>query len=821
MPTTCSPNRLLPRLLVFAVVLGVLPGAALAQTVPEHFDECPAAAQTALRAARSDFDLTGLSFAMATAGRLNCAGAVGLADEATGRAARSTTVMRIGSISKPITAMAILKLMEAGRLSLDDRIIDRLADLVPSGGVADQRWTRVTLRNLLQHALGWDRAIGGEPIQSSRAISTALGIRGPATSADVARWMFGQSLHFEPGTRYAYTGVAYAMLALVVERVAGMPYERYTRETLLEPLGIRTSMRVGRTLEEGRSQPNEPLRHEAVYHQPAGTPPGPSVFPWVVGDVANPYGQWYNESLEGSGGWVATAPALVRFIDAVFGRTNSPSIFTPSTLAAIQARPSFIPVSDPSYVGLGWAIIPVASGNRITFSGGLRGTMSRVYYLPNGRSYAHISNYSDDNQPNLAALLDNQIFNGVASLPGAANDLSTNAAYIDAQALVPQVRSQKGVVSATSGEPGIAPGSRFAVLGWRLSGFTTTAPGGVPLTRLEDVEVRINGQAAGIYSVSPERVEAQVPASIGLGTATLVILRSNVAGEPEPIEIRNLTTTGPPGPPTAVQATATGNTLRLSWGAPVSGAAPTGYTLIARSGPGAPPLLTLPLTTSPFMAVAPNGTFHLSLTATNASGTSPESAGVSVSFPGVVVAPGPPTSLAAQVSGDTASFTWALPVNGGVPSQLLLLAGVTPGFTAPVAALPLAATSTTVSVPAVPPGTYYVRLLAQNDGGSSPPSNEVTVTVAGLTAPGAPTLSASVAGSTVSVSWIPGNGGPPSSYFLVATVTPGGAPVASVPLAGAGATFPGVPSGTYYLQLTASNAAGTSPPSNQVVVTVP
>ena len=106
-----------------------------------------------------------------------------------------------------------------------------------------------------------------------------------------------------------------------------------------------------------------------------------------------------------------------------------------------------------------------------------------------------------------------------------------------------------------------------------------------------------------------------------------------------------LTTTGPPGPPTAVQATATGNTLRLSWGAPVSGAAPTGYTLIARSGPGAPPLLTLPLTTSPFMAVAPNGTFHLSLTATNASGTSPESAGVSVSFPGVVVAPGPPTSL--------------------------------------------------------------------------------------------------------------------------------------------------------------------------------
>ena len=133
----------------------------------------------------------------------------------------------------------------------------------------------------------------------------------------------------------------------------------------------------------------------------------------------------------------------------------------------------------------------------------------------------------------------------------------------------------------------------------------------------------------------------------------------------------------------------------------------------------------------------------------------------------------------------------------------------------------MAAPASSLSVPGVPIGTFYVRLVAQNAGGTSAPSNEVSLTVAGASAPGAPSLSASAAGNTVNVSWSPGSGGAPASYTLSASVTPGGAPIVSMPLGGTSASFPGVPSGTYYLRLTATNAGGTSPASNQVTVTVP
>lgn len=275
-----------------------------------------------------------------------------------------------------------------------------------------------------------------------------------------------------------------------------------------------------------------------------------------------------------------------------------------------------------------------------------------------------------------------------------------------------------------------------------------------------------------------------------------------------------------PAAPTGLRAGVSGNTLNLTWNAPAAGSAPTGYALVARFAAGGPVAASVPLgLATSFSSAVPNGTYVLSVQASNAQGAGPESATVTVTVPVAPQAPARPT-LSVDVSGTTVSFSWTVPSTGGLPDVYVFEAGLTPGFATPLAALPFRGTSA-VTFAGVPAGTYYARITAQNGGGASPVSNEVSFTIGGGAAPAAPTLHAPIVqGHTVTVTWNAGAGGAPAGYTLLASLTPGGAPIASVPLSGTGITIPGVPAGTYYLRLTATNGSGTSAPSNEIAVTV-
>lgn len=524
-------------------VLGMFAVAVLAiGQVPSTFDNCPAAIQDVLQSLVSQHKLTGAQFAIAPNGVLTCAGAIGYADSTTKRELTPTSLMRIGSITKTITGMAIAKLFETGNLKLDDKAIDYVKDLQGVNGPRDARWRNVTILHLLQHSTGWDRAIGGEPIQNTVAIAQTLGIRAPATASDVIRWWLQQNLHFDPGTKASYTGVEYSLLALIVERASGLPFEQYVQQEILSPANVRTSMRVGRTLPEGRAFPNDPAYFETVYYNDLA--PIASVFPYITGTVQHPYGEWYNEALEGSGGWTANAPALLRYVNKMFGRGATASLFKPETIQAIQARPSYEPSSATFWFGIGWQIIPAANGFTISFSGGLRGTIAYVRFLANGNSFAFITNTTSESDPDAANDITTQLNSKIGPLATSGSNLFATAKYTDATTRVPTIRAEKGVVQGASFEHGITVGSWFSIIGWNFAN-TTRLWGGADFTRgdilptnLDGIEVKINGQSAAVYYISPTQINAQVPNLNVTGTAILQVFRDGVASQPEPVEIR-------------------------------------------------------------------------------------------------------------------------------------------------------------------------------------------------------------------------------------------------------------------------------------------
>lgn len=153
----------------------------------------------------------------------------------------------------------------------------------------------------------------------------------------------------------------------------------------------------------------------------------------------------------------------------------------------------------------------------------------------------------------------------------------------------------------------------------------------------------------------------------------------------------------------------------------------------------------------------------------------------------------------------------------------MLEAGTGPGL-ANIASLALAAGSLTFQTAAVPPGTYFVRVRARNDGGTSGPSNEAVLVVAAPT-PGAPTsLSAAVApGGIVTLTWnAPVTGSTVTGYRLEAGSAAGLANLAAMTLAAGPTTFAtsGVPPGRYYVRVRALSTGVAGAPSNEVVVVV-
>jgi hypothetical protein len=209
------------------------------------------------------------------------------------------------------------------------------------------------------------------------------------------------------------------------------------------------------------------------------------------------------------------------------------------------------------------------------------------------------------------------------------------------------------------------------------------------------------------------------------------------------------------------------------------------------------------------------------------------------SFLGVAGAtPAAPENLTASVTGHTVTLTWLAGGQGsGEDIGIILGCVLNPGscryvITASLspggpAVASLTVTTSSLTIPNVPDGVYYVRVHAVRPDGHGPPSDGVILVVPGGSGPcpappDPPTsLTGSASGSVVMLSWsAPAGGCPPERYAVQAGSAPG---LSNVAIANVGAvTFlsAAAPSGSYYLRVVALNAFGGSSPSNEVLLTV-
>lgn len=181
----------------------------------------------AIERERADKGLAAVSIALVDGDDVVWADGFGAQDAAEEVPATASTVYRVGSVSKLFTDIAIMQLVEAGRLDLDAPVRTWLPRFAPDNGSG----TPITLRHLMAHRSGLIR----EPPAGHYFDDGGTDLSATVTSLN------GTPLIYEPGARTKYSNAGIAVVGYVLEAVEGEPFARYLRREVLEPLGMDAS----------------------------------------------------------------------------------------------------------------------------------------------------------------------------------------------------------------------------------------------------------------------------------------------------------------------------------------------------------------------------------------------------------------------------------------------------------------------------------------------------------------------------------------------------------------------------------------------------
>ena len=297
-----------------------------------------------------DTGIPGASLAIVRDGQVSTTAAFGTADS-TGRPMTADTPFVIGSVSKPITATAVLQLVDAGKIELDapvQRYLPDFALATPSAAAA------ITVRQLLDQTSGLPPAAGARPL-TGPVTDLASQVRALADVAPAAA----------PGVAYAYSNANYLILGLIVERVSGQPYARYVEDHVFAPLAMTHASADRATgVANGLSQ-----AHRLWFGLPH------EVTPLDRPDLAP------------AGFLMASASDLGRFVAAQVdgGTLDGQRILSASATAEMQQGVATMGLGDPGRYGLGWADGSLGDVRMVGHVGSTTDMASAVFFSPEQR----------------------------------------------------------------------------------------------------------------------------------------------------------------------------------------------------------------------------------------------------------------------------------------------------------------------------------------------------------------------------------------------------------------------------------------------------
>jgi CubicO group peptidase (beta-lactamase class C family) len=349
-----------------------------------------------------NYDIKGASVAVAREGKLVYARGFGYASLTDSMPAEPYHRFRIASVSKLVTAVAIMKLQEEGRLSVNDHVFgpDGILDDTLFANPKDKRVFDITVGHLLAHEGGWSQRYGDQMFMPE-VIARTLDVPMPVDTRTIIRFALDKNLHFTPGAGQSYSNLGYSILGLVIEKVSGMGYEEYCSREVLEPLGI-YDMALGHNL------PGMALPLEVSYYEVANAPLKPSVY--GTGEMV-PASRGGNdiETLGAAGAWVATAPDLMRLLLAIDGFDDPKDILSPESI-------TFMTDVYNGYAPVGWRATMVNGSWWRT--GSFAGTTAMMKRLPDATAWVVLFNSSAWNGPELASDVDQMMSKFLSRIKG-------------------------------------------------------------------------------------------------------------------------------------------------------------------------------------------------------------------------------------------------------------------------------------------------------------------------------------------------------------------------------------------------------------------